>query len=481
MEVKKLFRLALGAFLFLNLVSCAENKQGGIELKSEADLKGLTISCGAGSYYERKFSANPDVEVFACNSEADAIQAVRQGLADVYVSDEVMLTDEALKRLGMKLAMRGEEALDVAFALRKGDSDLQRSLNEFLASAPIESIISYWMNGGPEVPDPNKGDYSDSTALRCICAVNMEPISFVGEGNEWSGMDVDILRRFANSIGRNFTVEYQALASAVIALQTGQADVVSGCLFVTDERKVSVDFSDNYYTCRPGYFVMDKAQGSKVSFMQRLKLNLITEDRWKMVLDGLLETLKITILSILLGTILGVGVCAAKRSRRKWLRDAAGIYGAFIAGIPTLVLLLVMFYVVFAGAGISASLVAIVTFALCFASAAGNIFDTAVSSVPKGQTEAGLSLGFTPYKTFTGIVFPQALKKGLPLYIGECISLLKNTSIVGYIAIQDLTRASDLIRSRTFDAAVPLLLVTVLYFVLAWIIRKLLNLIFLRK
>ena len=80
-----------------------------------------------------------------------------------------------------------------------------------------------------------------------------------------------------------------------------------------------------------------------------------------------------------------------------------------------------------------------------------------------------------------GIVFPQALRKGLPLYSGECVSLLKSTSIVGYIAIQDLTRASDLIRSRTFDALVPLLVVTILYFVLAWLLRLLLNLFLTKK
>ena len=159
----------------------------------------------------------------------------------------------------------------------------------------------------------------------------------------------------------------------------------------------------------------------------------------------------------------------------------ADLYGDFINGIPTLVLLLILFYVVFANSGMSASLVAIVAFAMCFASSAGNIFDTSISSVPQGQTEAGLSLGFTPFKTFMGIVFPQALRKGLPLYTGECISLLKNTSIVGYIAIADLTRASDLIRSRTFDALIPLLVITIIYFILAWLIRKTLSLCLLRK
>ena len=102
-------------------------------------------------------------------------------------------------------------------------------------------------------------------------------------------------------------------------------------------------------------------------------------------------------------------------------------------------------------------------------------------NIPVGQTEAGLSLGFTPYKTFTGIVLPQALRHGLPLYAGDCVKLLQSTSIVGYIAIQDLTRASDLIRSRTFDALIPLLIITIIYFLLAWLIRKLLNLLLIRK
>ena len=293
-------------------------------------------------------------------------------------------------------------------------------------------------------------------------------------------MDIEILQRFAASVGRSLEITFQDLGAAVIALQAGQADLVFGCLFATDERRQSVDFSDPYFRCHPAYFVLDKGAGSKVSLKERLRMNFATENRWKLVTDGLLETVKITIFSILLGTLLGAGICAAKRSRRRWIRGLAGLYDDFINGIPTLVLLLIMFYVVFAGSGLSGSLVAIVTFGLCFASSAGSIFDTAISSVPRGQTEAGLSLGFTPLRTFTGIVLPQAMKKGLPLYAGECVSLLKNTSIVGYIAVQDLTRASDLIRSRTFDALIPLLVVTVLYFVLAWLIQRLLNL-FLRK
>ena len=109
------------------------------------------------------------------------------------------------------------------------------------------------------------------------------------------------------------------------------------------------------------------------------------------------------------------------------------------------------------------------------------MFASSVSAVPKGQWEAGHALGFTSAQTFRWIIFPQAVKSGLGAYQGHCVALLKGTSIVGYIAVMDLTRASDLLRSRTFDAIIPLLVVTVLYFVLAWLLKVLLNLALRRK
>lgn len=454
-------------------------KGGTIVLNSEADLSGLTISCSAGNYYENKYSARKDVKVFACNSEPDALQAVRQGFADVFVTDEVLMSQETVDRMGLKLAMLGDDVFDVAFATQKGDAATLDALNGFLeaskADGSLDALINHWLKGTPMPPEPESGAAGNPSPLRCICCLSMAPVCFLGEGGTWQGLEPDIIHRFAKSCGRPYEIQFQNLGAGITALAAGQADILFSCLFATDERRKTVDFSIPYYKCHPGYYVLDKGKKPSLSFSDKLKMNLVTESRWKLITDGLWETIKITLLSILLGTLLGAGVCAMKRSRRKWVRSTVAVYGSLIQGIPTLVLLLIMFYVILAGTGLSASTVAIITFAMCFAWSSGGIFDTSISSVPKGQTEAGLGLGFTQFRTFTGIVFPQALKKGLPLYAGECVSLLKNTSIVGYIAIQDLTRASDLIRSRTFDALIPLLLITIIYFVLAWIIRLLLN------
>ena len=464
----------------MTLLSCAEQKDSTLVLHSEEDLAGRRVACATGSYYEFQLSARKDIDLFIVNSEADGMQALRENMADVFVTDEVMLTEASMRELGLKKALRGNEALGVSFALKKGNTELMTQLNDFLRLPEVKDIVAYWTEGAADRRPPIPEVPADAEPLRCITALNMEPVSYVGTGGAWTGMEPELLQRFAAALGRPFKMEFQDFGSAIIALQTGHADIVSASLFITEERKKHVDFSIPYYYCHSGYYVVDHGNDFELGFLDRLRMNLLTEKRWRLITDGLAKTLEITVLAILLGTVLGALVCGAKRSRRKWLRSLASLYGDFIEGIPTLVLLLIMFYVVFAGGGIGATMVAVVTFSCTFAASAGSIFDTSISSIPHGQTEAGLSLGLSHYRTFTGIVLPQAVQRGLPFYIGACVSLLKETSIVGYIAIQDLTRASDLIRSRTFDALIPLALVTILYFVLAWVLRILLNL-FLKK
>jgi polar amino acid transport system substrate-binding protein len=170
-----------------------------------------------------------------------------------------------------------------------------------------------------------------------------------------------------------------------------------------------------------------------------------------------------------------------RMSRIALFRNVARIYVSIMRGTPVLVLLMLMFYVVFAGTSVDAIAVSIITFGMNFAAYVSEMFRTAIQSVDRGQTEAGIALGFSPVQTFVNIIMPQAIQKVLPVYKGEMISLIKTTSIVGYIAVEDLTKVSDIIRSRTFDAFFPLLMVAILYFVLSWIFGKALDLLNTKK
>ena len=203
--------------------------------------------------------------------------------------------------------------------------------------------------------------------------------------------------------------------------------------------------------------------------------NLIVEQRYRMILDGLQVTLIITLCAAILGTLLGGLVCRMRMSRHRWLQKVAKVYIDIMRGTPVLVVLMLMYYVIMAPLEATGIVVAIVTFGMNAAAYIGEMLRTAIQGIDKGQTEAGLALGYTPRQTFARIVLPQVVKAVMPVYQGEVISLLKGTSIVGYIAVADITRASDLIRSRTFDAFFPLFLTAIIYFFMAWLVGRLLT------
>lgn len=189
-----------------------------------------------------------------------------------------------------------------------------------------------------------------------------------------------------------------------------------------------------------------------------------------LIIDGLKITVIISILATVFGTLLGALICFMRMSPNKALRQPARVYISILRGTPVLVLLMIIFYIVFASVDINPILVAVVAFGMNFGAYVSEMFRTGIESVDRGQTEAGIAMGFTKANTFLYIILPQAIRQILPVYKGEFISLVKMTSVVGYIAVQDLTKAGDIIRSRTFDAFFPLVMVAVLYFFITWLL-----------
>ena len=230
-----------------------------------------------------------------------------------------------------------------------------------------------------------------------------------------------------------------------------------------------------------GCFLLTGCSGMKWSVSDSFYNNLIAEDRYRMILDGLQVTLIITFCAAILGTLLGGLVCWMRMSHRSWLQKVAKVYVDIMRGTPVLVVLMLMYYVVMAPLEATGIVVAIVTFSMNMAAYVSEMLRTTIQGIDRGQTEAGLALGYTRRQTFFRIVLPQVVKSVMPVYQGEVVSLLKGTSIVGYIAVADMTRASDLIRSRTFDAFFPLIVTAIIYFIMAWLIGLLLTSLVQRK
>lgn len=219
--------------------------------------------------------------------------------------------------------------------------------------------------------------------------------------------------------------------------------------------------------------------------MQELKkefiLNFIEDNRWKYIVDGLKITLIVTIFAVLIGVLLGFLIAIVrtthdKTGKLKILNAICRVYLTVIRGTPVVVQLMIIYFIIFGSVDISKVLVAIIAFGINSGAYVAEIFRSGIMSIDNGQFEAGRSLGFNYAQTMMYIIMPQAFKNVLPTLCNEFISLLKETSVSGYIALQDLTKGGDIIRSRTYDAFMPLIAVALIYLAMVMIFTKLVSL-----
>lgn len=210
-------------------------------------------------------------------------------------------------------------------------------------------------------------------------------------------------------------------------------------------------------------------------------VNFITDNRWLSLINGLAVTLKITFFAVILGFILGFGVAVVRNvydntKKLKFLNFLCNIYLTVIRGTPVVVQLLIIYFVIFSSVRIDKSFAAILAFGINSGAYQAEIFRSGINSVPKGQMEAGRSLGFSYPQTMITIIMPQAIKNILPTLANEFIVLMKETSVAGYIALDDLTKAGDVIRSRTYSAMMPFLAVALLYLIMVMLFSYLVKL-----
>lgn len=194
---------------------------------------------------------------------------------------------------------------------------------------------------------------------------------------------------------------------------------------------------------------------------------LLAEGRWKVILEGLGNTLLLSIGAILIGTIIGCVMALLKISKNKFLRGIATTYTSIIRGIPLATQLMIFSFVIFGPLGFHHDkIVAIIGFGINSGAYVTEIIRAGIQGVDKGQMEAGRSLGLSKSQTMLKIILPQAIKSALPTYTSEFIALIKETSVVSFIGVMDLTMASNMIRNSTFNAWVPLLSAALIYLLL---------------
>ena len=451
----------------------------------------------------------PQAKILQFTSPADTLLAVRTGKVDLTLFDgfparELVRQDPAFALLGVPL-----QRLPLGVGFNKQSHELREQFNAFLSKLErtgiLEEMVGRWVEEGSDVMPASwaqspRGRRPGVAPLRVGISTGTLPFEAVKDGR-LIGFDIELMHRFAADLGREVRFDRYEFGGLVAAVASGKADLIISSIFITEERKKAIDFSNPYLeestqalvlrsrlapeapgaafgapTPRSGEPVAEpRGQGLWSDFKQGVERNLIAERRYLLLWEGLQATVIIALASTALGTALAALLCAMRMSQALWLQWPARVYIGLMRGLPVLVLLMMIFYVVLARTSTDGLVVAIIAFALNFAAYAAEIFRAGIASIDPGQREGALAIGFNRLQAFLHITLPQTVQRILPVYKGEFISLVKMTSIVGYIAVEDLAKAGDIIRSRTFDAFFPLLVVAALYLLIGWMLLTVLQ------
>ena len=488
--------------------SSSENRK---QMKTMADLQGAVIgvqlgttSDGLATELEKK---GDGTKVERYNKGADAIQALLQGKIDCMVTDEAPA--KAFQRVNPSLKILPEtfDASSFAICVAKDHGELKQSINHAIrilkANGVIDSIVNRHLERGIAVaytPKISAGKLNSSAdklnsssdtqhpsdakkmgsealqklglkkSLRFATNATFEPFEYYQNG-KIVGIDVDVANAIGDVLGVDVEILDMEFDAIITSVQAGKADAGIAGITVTPEREKNIGFTDSYADVRQ--VIMVNSGDSKVvdaqqGFLDKFKSCFIDDGRYQYMLQGLGNTLIITFFAIILSVILGtlIAIVRARHERKgdwKIPNIICQFYLTIMRGTPTMVQLLIIYYVVFASADVNKIFVAVIAFGLNSAAYIAEVIRSGIMSVDNGQMEAGRSLGLSYGKTMRLIILPQAFKNVLPAMGNELITLLKETSISGYIGLVDLTKGSDIIRSITYEAMMPLGVVALVY------------------
>ena len=461
---------------------------------SELEDKRIGVATGSVQAIQTR-ERFPDADLFYYDTSTDMLTALRTGKIDAFAEADALvryMMGENPDLICLEEYLKGGMQACAIFPKSEKGRALCDEFNVFLhqikESGEYDEIKETWFGSDEEKKTaPDLGTLKGTRGtLRMAADTTMIPFVFIKDGKT-VGIDMDTAYRFCKERDYGLEIVPMAFSGILPAVSTGKCDMACGGIAYTEERAESVCFAEPSYEGGSVIAVLKssgadgggtgKAEGEgffdsvKNSFIR----NFIRENRWKLIVSGFRVTIALSILAGIFGTVLGGCICFLRMQQNRLASGFAGLYIRLFRGIPIVVLLLVLNYLVFTGADFPAFWVCVIGFSLDFAAYTSEIFRKGIEAVPAGQSRAARALGFGRMQGFWKVVYPQALIHILPVYSGQFISLVKLTSVSGYISVMDLTRASDIIRSRTYEAFFPLIFTAVIYFLLSALLIALLR------
>ena len=463
------------------------------------DFNGLPIGVQTAVLYEELIQDRvPDTEFQYYTMPTDMILALKSGKVAAYLVEGVGYGVHKANHPDLDTFKEIPGYISASNIIGNNDKQatLLAQMNEFIDNGYKNgllgdegSLYQYWIADFDPLTD-NVGvkDFTftgENGILNIAVEGGYEPFSFVSDGN-LAGFDVEFICRFCVEYGYQPVFNEVPFESIAPGVETGKFDIGMN-IVVSEERNETGTLSDVYYTC-PVYLVImgsdsvqAAAEAAKPGFFDKIGQSFyktfIRENRWKLFLSGAGVTTLITVCSIVIGTLLGFLVYMACRHGNKLANGTTNFFMWLIHGMPTVLFLMVLYYIIFGSSRMSGMWISVIGFSLIFACSMIDMLRVGYNAIGKGQYEASTALGYSDRQSFFRILLPQAAQHFLPIYSNEVVTLIKETSVVGYIAVLDLTKISDLVRSRTYEAFFALILTAVVYFVIQGIMVRLVKMI----
>ena len=456
----------------------------GVEYKqinSLDDLKDARIGAWPESAYHqlarKKF---PNAQFVSLEFLSDLMLNLSQHKIDAFVIGKTYV--ENLKREGNVVKYLpesfGDVPLSFGFTKNERGQKLCDQMNEFLATleanGELDALQKKWIFGDDGGRTFAKSQLTgENGTLKVGTEVSGMPFSYL-RNKEIVGYEVELLDKFCAAYGYDYKIEIEDFTTMLADVTTGKLDLAMDAIEVLPERQQNMLFANPTHTEQAVAVVSVESSDENffAALTNRIKVSLVDENRWQMLAEGAARTIYITLLAIIFGTLLGFGVYMLYREgNRRVNRIIDAIYRT-LQGVPTMVMLLFAYYVVFAYVEIPTSFVAATVFSVVLSITVFELLKNGADAIPRGQTEAALSLGFSPRQAFVKFILPQVVLNLFSSYQVALNVTLLETAVVGYISVQDLTKMGDMIRARTYDAFVPIIAVAAIYLLLSRLLLK---------
>ena len=452
------------------------------EFSTFSDLNGKTIAMLAGAAPLEKLinSKVPEVGEFQYFATVPDMElALRSGKIDAFLLNSAISTLLSNKNKDLTVFPEnlGEAPFGFAFAKGSPERDEWQKAFDSIGKDEVQRTWEKWTGADDSVKTIPEQDWPGKNGeVRVASCDTMEPVAYAGEDGQLIGFDIDIILQIAKKLDKHVTFTGMDFSAVMPEVQSGKSDIACGSILITKERSETFDFVE-YYPGASQLMIREEAvetgdEGFFQGLLNSFDRTFIRDSRFKTVLAGLGLTIAMSLFAGFFGYLIGFGLVFLRRKNKLVFNGFIHGYSAIVMGVPAVVILLVLYYIVFGAIDLPAVLVAGIGFSLISGVRIYTSVWSAVAAVDIGQQEAGYALGYPDGLAFRRIILPQARQVYMPLIRTQFVMLVKETSIAGYITVVDLTRAGDLIRSRTMEAFFPLIAIAIIYFLLTWLLGK---------